>query len=209
VASAFSPGRDGLEARVENPDGWERACIGRVLAGDRAAFARIYEAFAGAIFSRVLLPRLGDRRAAEDALSETFRSALEHLGGFDDRGAGLWPWLCRIAVNKANDMHRVRARTGRALASFESLLAPLAAPPDPRAEVERKGEIGRLRDAIARVLVNLSPRYRRAIELRFLEEKPREACADALGVAIGNFDVILLRALRAFRAEWTAAGETP
>lgn len=61
------------------------------------------------------------------------------------------------------------------------------------------------RDAIARVLESINPRYRRAIELRFLEEQPREACATALGVTLGTFDVVLLRALRAFRAQWSAA----
>ena len=52
------------------------------------------------------------------------------------------------------------------------------------------------------MLSRINPRYRRAIELRFFEEQPREACAQALDVQIGTFDVVLLRALRAFRAAW-------
>jgi RNA polymerase sigma-70 factor (ECF subfamily) len=56
----------------------------------------------------------------------------------------------------------------------------------------------------------LNARYRRAIELRFVEEFSREECAAALDVKIGTFDVLLLRALRAFRKEWTTRfGDEP
>ena len=34
------------------------------------------------------------------------------------------------------------------------------------------------------------------------DERPRLECAAALGVEVGNFDVILFRALRAFRKEY-------
>ena len=54
------------------------------------------------------------------------------------------------------------------------------------------------------VLAAISPRYRRAIELRFLEDRPREQCAALLEVKLGTFDVLLLRALRAFRQAWEA-----
>ena len=42
-------------------------------------------------------------------------------------------------------------------------------------------------------------RYRTAIQLRLIEELTREECAQRLGVAIGTFDVLLFRAVRAFR----------
>jgi len=57
---------------------------------------------------------------------------------------------------------------------------------------------------------HLNERYRFAIELRFVEELSREECAARLGVKLGTFDVLLLRALRAFRKEWTArVGDPP
>ena len=55
---------------------------------------------------------------------------------------------------------------------------------------------------MTQVLQALNPRYRRAIELRFLEEHPRERCAQLMEVKLGTFDVVLLRALRAFRKNW-------
>jgi len=101
------------------------ALRGRIQRGNRGAFDEIYAAFAPALYAQVLLPRLGSAFAAEDALAETFRAALEKLGDFRPQGGSLFGWLARIAVNKATDLHRERTRTGKALASFESLVAPL------------------------------------------------------------------------------------
>ena len=175
----------------------ERECLMRARAGDRAAFAEIYEAFARALYTRVLMPRLGNPVAAEEALAETFHTALERLADFDDRGKSVWFWLARIAANKATDQHRARARGGRALQSYARLVvADENAPPPSGREAEE------LREQVDRVLAKINPRYRRAIELRFFEEHAREVCAKKLEVQLSTFDVVLLRALRAFRVAW-------
>jgi RNA polymerase sigma-70 factor (ECF subfamily) len=152
----------------------------------------------------VLLPNLGDAQAAEDALSETFRALLEHLPELRADETSLWPWLCRVGRNKAIDMHRARTRTRRALVGFEGLLAPLQAGSDVGAELETLDGRTRLRAKVAGVLGLLSERYRRAIELRFLEDRSREQCAALMQLKLGTFDVLLLRALRAFRRQWQA-----
>jgi len=200
-----SPGAvdEGLNSRERLR--WERACLERARRGDRRAFAELYEAYADRLYRRVLLPRLGNAQAAEDALSETFRMLLERIEQVEDQGVSIWFWLSRVAVNKATDMHRVRGRTSRALVSFEGLLAPLrTAPSDPAVEAEGRVEVERLKATVRQVLERLNPRYRLAIELRFLQDRPREECAEELEVKIGTFDVVLLRSLRAFRREWEA-----
>ncbi len=45
----------------------------------------------------------------------------------------------------------------------------------------------------------MNERYAQALRLRLLDDKSREECAEALGVTVGNFDVILHRAAKAFR----------
>jgi RNA polymerase sigma-70 factor (ECF subfamily) len=191
-----------------NSDAWlrsERELVAGARSGDRVAVSTLYRTFAPRIYARVLMPRLGNPQAAEDALSETFRTALERLDTFDDQGVSIYFWLTRIAVNKATDMHRVRARTRRALASFEELLAPLRpSAPRPERELEAKEHEAVLRDHVGAVLDRINPRYRQAIALRFLDDKSREECAEAMDVKLGTFDVVLLRALRAFRREWDA-----
>jgi RNA polymerase sigma factor (sigma-70 family) len=179
----------------------ESRLIERVRRGDRPAFEELYRVFAGPLTSRVLLPRLGDRDLVADALAETFRSFIERLDSYHQQGKSLWSWLATIAANKANDVYRAQARGGRGLANYQALLSPLwdqVGPPRPDEVHEQR----RLQDAVDAVLQTIHTRYRRAIELRFLEDRPRPECAEMLAVALGTFDVLLLRALRAFRAGW-------
>lgn len=183
---------------------WERACLARARRGDTAAFAELYRVFAPRLYSHVLLPKLGAPEAAEDALSETFRSLLEHIAELDTAERSVWPWLCKVGANKAIDMHRKRARSRRALCNFESLLAPLLPELEASSGLELDQRRGELQGAVARVLGELNPRYQRALELRFLQDCSREQCAEALAIKLGTFDVLLLRALRAFRRQWQA-----
>ena len=184
---------------------WEREQLASAARGDRRAFDALYRAFAQPLFSQVLMPRLGDRSRAEDALSDTFRAMLENLEKFEGTETSVWFWLCRVAINKSNDIHRAHQRQGRAMNNFESLLGPVReALPTPRDELEQLEFVRNLRERIARVLDELHPRYRRAIELRVVEERSREECANELAVKLGTFDVVLLRAIRSFREKWEA-----
>ena len=192
---------NGVRVASDDTLAWELRCVEEIRRGNRRAFGELYAAFARPIYAEVLLPRLGNAVAAEEALAETFRSALEKLGDYRPQGASIFGWLARIAANKAMDLHRERARTGKALASFESLVSPLR---EGGPEPERRLDQRRLRAAVDEVLGDVSPRYRRAIELRILEELPRPECAREMEITIGNFDVLLLRALRSFRAAWIA-----
>jgi RNA polymerase sigma factor (sigma-70 family) len=188
---------------------WEAERVKRARGGDSAAFSELYRAYAPAIFARVLLPKLGNREAAEDALAETFRTAFERLEAFEPQEVSVYFWLARIAANKAIDLHRAKRTTGRALAGFEDLAAAIADhPPDPGELFELRADIVDVRAAVRTVLDRLNDRYRRAIELRFVEDLPRDECAKALDVKIGTFDVLVLRALRAFRKEWTELRDT-
>ncbi len=176
----------------------ERQCLVALKGGDTRAFDRLFEVYAQPLYQRILLPRLGDPAAAEDALAETFRKLVERLDRYRDEGKGLWPYLATVATNQAHDTHREHARRGRALASFASML------PEAVADATEENAATHVREAIDKVLISINPRYRRAIELRFLEDRAREDCARLMEVKLGTFDVLLLRALRAFREKWHA-----
>ena len=181
---------------------WESQCMARARAGDRAAFAELYRAFAPALYERVLLPKLGSSAAAEDALSETFRSLLEHIGELEIDERGLWPWLFRVATNKALDQHRSKSRSARALVNCERLLAPLLGAADGFSAPDLAAQRSRLARNLQQLVAALSARHQQALELRFLRELPREQCAAQMQLSVGAFDVLLLRALRALRAQW-------
>lgn len=178
----------------------ERAVVERMKRGDRAAFAVLYRWYGDAIY-RAIVARVGQHEAAEDCLRDTFRQALEKIETFTyDRQSIFW-WLRRIAVNKAMDVHRDRKRdrtlAERAQAEPAASPLPQAAPrPDRGVEVEETS-----RD-VEISLSRLNVRYAQALRLRLLEDRTREECAAALGVTVGNFDVILHRASKAFKEVW-------
>lgn len=187
---------------------WERPRIARAAGGDDQAFGELYKAYAPLIYARVLMPKLGRPDAAEDALSETFRAGYERINRFEDKGVSIYFWFARIAANKAMDMHRARERSRRALGNFETMLAPMlggVALPDERLDAHVEAET--LRTRIQRTLTQVTPRYRRAIELRFFEQRSREECAEAMDVKLGTFDVLVLRALKGFRKKWEESDE--
>lgn len=189
---------------------WERQCLARALRGEPAAFGEIYDAYAARVYERVLLPVLGNPAAAEDALAETFRVAWQKLADFEPGKVSIYYWLARIARNKALDLHRARKVSGRALANFASLLEPLCTAHDsPEELLEREVSRHDLGEAVQATLSELNERYRHAIELRFLQDLSRETCAERLGIKLGTFDVLILRALRSFRNHWQERMQRP
>lgn len=184
---------------------WQRRCLDRMHNGEREAFSELYRVFAPKLYREILMPKLGNADAAADALADTFASLLAHYRELDVREHGLMAWLARVASNKATDVHRKRARAVRSLASFESMLGPLLEGTGADTSLEDRQTRELAARQVARVLEALLPRYRRALELRFFEERSREHCAELLEVKLGTFDVLLLRALRAFRRAWEEA----
>jgi RNA polymerase sigma-70 factor (ECF subfamily) len=177
----------------------ERRAILRAQAGDPRALEPVLARHAESLFSSVILPRVGDRALAEDVVRDTFVAALEKIGAFRWQGRSIFFWLRQIALNRLIDLHRQRGRAARLVdaLSAEAALAPAEMPADEAliAEQDRRRAWARIEAALAA----LPERYARAVRLRLVEERPREACAAALEVELGNFDVILFRALRAFR----------
>lgn len=175
----------------------ERAVVIRLQAGDRSAFATLYGWYGEMIWRQAILPRLPNRELAEDCLRDTFRTALEKIGTFRLEDRSIFFWLRRIAVNKAIDVHR---RTRRDHELSEAVQAePDGVMGSQTARPDRGLEVDDARRMVGLSLDKLNERYAQALKLRLLEDRTREECADILGVTVGNFDVILHRAVKAFR----------
>ncbi len=78
----------------------------KLIAGDRAEFARLVDVYSGSIY-RLGLKMLGSPQDAEDVLQNTFMNALTHLSSFEGRSS-LATWLYRIATNEALMLIRKR-----------------------------------------------------------------------------------------------------
>jgi len=183
----------------------EQALVERAMRGDPRAFERIYRHYAPSLFSYVLVPMLGDRDDAQDCVRETFISAHRALPRYEWRGTSIYPWLKTLAKNKARDLLRASGRRQRLRGAFSHHLDVFGdrEPSSPMEEVVQRQS---MRTKIDAILDELNPRYARVLRLRLLEDRSREDCAELLDIKIGTLDVLLFRAVRAFRKACEQAG---
>ena len=178
----------------------EQRLVEEAQRGNLDAMRPILERYAPPLYGTVILPRLGDTASAEEVLRDTLATAVEKIGRFTWQGKSIYPWLRQIAINKVYDVHR-QSKRSRRLA--DAMVHEIAVETDPEthadaqlmADQERRAH----RERIETCMGELQDRYRVAIELRLVQELSREECARRLGVTIGTFDVLLFRAVRAFR----------
>jgi len=178
----------------------EQRLVEEAQAGNLDSMRPILERYAQPLYGTVILPRLGDAASAEEVLRDTLATAVEKIGRFTWQGKSIYPWLRQIAINKVFDVHR-QAKRSRRLADALVHEVPVETDPDSHADAQLMADQERRahRVKIDETLDVLAERYRLAIELRLVQELPREDCAKRLNVTIGTFDVLLFRAVRAFR----------
>ncbi|MCP4920522.1 MAG: sigma-70 family RNA polymerase sigma factor [Proteobacteria bacterium] len=178
----------------------EREVVLQLKAGDRMALAQLYDWYGERLFRQVILPRLPITDLAEDVLRDTFRICIERIEQYNPADRSIFFWMRRIAINRAIDVHRAHQRRERLNEQVEHNLDRTmgVAPPAP----DRGQEVEETRDLVEEALQLINPRYAQALRLRLIEDKDREECAQILGVTVGNFDVILHRATKAFRKKY-------
>jgi RNA polymerase sigma-70 factor (ECF subfamily) len=203
VASEPATGSSSVELEEE------QRLVEEAQRGNLDAMRPILERYAQPLYGTVILPRLGDTSSAEEVLRDTLATAVEKIGRFTWQGKSIYPWLRQIAINKVYDIHR-QSKRSRRLADAMVHEIPVESDPDSHADAqliadqERRAHRGRIDDTMDQ----LQERYRTAIELRLVQELTREECAKRLGVTIGTFDVLLFRAVRAFRKHFGERAET-
>jgi len=179
----------------------ERTLCERARKGDRAALGQLLRSHGPRLFRAVLLPRLGSRSAAEEALSVTYLKVVERFEQFSWQAVGVYPWLRVVALRVALDQLRARKR--------ETLFKPedLEREIDEGEREAQDAVTSEARDSalakqrVVELLGRLHPRYGTALRLRVLEERSREDCAAALEVSTATFDVVLHRAVAALKKE--------
>lgn len=199
--SAYGPRPRGAMSGTDDAAAEERRLVEAAQQGDREALQKLLDRVARPLYAAVILPRVGSPADAEDILRDALMRGMERIDTFRWTGAGVFPWFRQIAVNLVIDHARRNQRRARMEERLERHVADVA--PMHHAGADEELIEAQERAAASRMLAGamgaLNERYRRAVELRLIEERPREECAAALGVTVGNFDVILHRALAALR----------
>ena len=166
------------------------AVVGRAAAGDPAAFACLYDAYAPRV-RRFLRHQLGDADLAEELLQRTFVKMIESLPRYQSRGLPFGAWVFRIARNAVID-HR---RTSHPAVSLEATAERPSDVGDPVASAERDQDRAQLRTA----LDALPPDQREVLVWRFFAELSPAETAVLMGRSNGAVRVLQHRAMVSLR----------
>jgi RNA polymerase sigma-70 factor (ECF subfamily) len=153
----------------------DRRCVEEVLAGDLERYGDLHRRYFEPTVRLVAGILNGDRAAAEDTVQEAFLSALEALSRLSD-GDRFFPWLKRIAVNRAVEVRRHRQRKERLHHSWSGQVSGGTEPPvlDRLAARERAG-------AVREALERLPDGQRAAVVLRYFDGLSLRQVAEVLG----------------------------
>jgi RNA polymerase sigma-70 factor, ECF subfamily len=164
--------------------------VARAREGDRAAFEQLVRRHLGTAYS-VALAELADARDAEDAVQDSFITALERLDDCRD-AAAFGAWLRQIVRNRARTVRRrERLRDTEDL----STVASAAGRENPARDLERND----LRDRLETALATLPATQRSIVLMHDLEGYRHREIAVELGIPEGTVRSHLFLARRALR----------
>jgi RNA polymerase sigma-70 factor (ECF subfamily) len=164
----------------------EAALVEAARAGDRAAFERLYHAYAPLVHG-VLMARVPYGEVS-DLVQDVFLSAFRKLGALRDP-ARFGPWVAIIARNRVADFYRRSRET-------EELREGLAQAKSHEAEASEVLEIIR----------SLPEAYRETLVLRLVEGMNGPEIAERTGLRPASVRVNLHRGMKLLRKKLEGAG---
>lgn len=168
----------------------DQQLIGMSLGGDDVAFEQLFKRYRESIF-QLYVQRTGNRDDADDLLQETFVKVYLKLDSYNsDYTFGQWVYT--IARNTFIDYTRKR-RDDVSVDSIPggySSIVPSAATPTPEESYINNQQ----RTQIEQYMAQMTPRYRRLIELRFFKDYSYEEIAKELVLPLGTVKTQIHRA---------------
>ncbi|MDX2163108.1 MAG: sigma-70 family RNA polymerase sigma factor [bacterium] len=138
------------------------ALIARCLSGEQTGFAVLYDTFAPGVV-RLCYSLLLNHHDAEDVAQETFVYAFKNLRRYDPRLSAFKTWLFTIAICRCRNMYRRSRPQSVDLSSLLQHELPAPRSETPEAAFARTSA----KEALEKALLNLSPRLREAVVLRY------------------------------------------
>jgi RNA polymerase sigma-70 factor (ECF subfamily) len=181
---------------VMNEMASERRLIEDCQRGDREAFRELFDAHKDRVWT-IALRFTGDESAARDVTQQVFLKLFTNIAGFRHE-SNFKTWLYRLVANECMDEFRKRRR----LIPLD-FLRPSFTPASSGGGDEDFGEV-ELKDwrqeplqeerlaqletseAVLAALMQLKPKLRMAIVLKYFEDLSYEQMAEALGCSMGT-----------------------
>ncbi len=157
------------------------ALIARIAQGDREAFSRFYDVFAGTAFG-LIRRMLRDSAASEEVLQDVFHQIWREAAQYDPRRGSPAAWVITKAKTRAIDKLRsIRRRDKTFVAPVDEATARQNDPaaPNPGIAAEERG-------LVQSALAQLPSAQRRVIELAFFEGLTQTEIAARLGEPLGT-----------------------
>ena len=150
--------------------------VQKTLAGDLEGFGELHRRYYQKVV-HVVFGIVKDRGKAEDMAQDAYMSALKELPRLIDPNR-FYPWLCRIAVNRAIEDVRKRVRRSRYSTDWSEKVEQRAASSDPSVLDELvKGERA---ESVKAALHHLPEGQRAAVVLRYFDGLPMKSIAEIL-----------------------------
>jgi RNA polymerase sigma-70 factor, ECF subfamily len=173
--------------------------LASIAGGDERAIARLYDAYARAVFA-LAFRITGTQADAEEVVQETFAQVWRDAASYDGSRATALTWLVMIARSRALDRMRKHQRGAKALdrATTQSPYAPPAMaewtsdPADGLERTERERHV-------AAAVHALPSDVRQIVELGFFEGLSHSEIAERLGLPLGTVKSRMCRAFRLLR----------
>lgn len=171
----------------DRDDAW---AVERTLAGDREAFAVLVRRYQGPVY-RLMLRFTHSEHEAGEMAQDAFVRAYERLAAYDS-GRRFFTWLYTLALNIARDHARRVTREPQYRHDLDSTIA------DPGRDPLASLEAARLLEALR----GLPPKYAEALALRYIEDMPLDAVAEALDLSLSGAKMRVHRALHMLREQY-------
>jgi RNA polymerase sigma-70 factor (ECF subfamily) len=184
-------------AKINPSGGLTAALVAKAGAGDRDAFATLYNEHRGEVY-RYLFFRTRNRHLAEDLTQEVFVRALRRIDTFSVRPSGSFAgWLVTIARNIHTD-HCKSARTRLEMPTAEFFEADERIA-SAESDALRDLEAVEAAQTVAAAMAALNPYQRECVRLRFLEGLSLDETVTRLNSGSGAVKTLTFRAMASMR----------
>ena len=173
----------------------DRELMTRVVAGDEAAFSKMYRQLSPGLFS-MIYQILQDQKESEDVLQEAFVQMWKKSSSYDPGRSALFTWAVMISRNKAIDRLRGRQRRTRLV---EDATSELSASPELETGADVLSGQSDERKRIRGAMSSLPAPQREAIELAFFSDMTQAEVSAKLSEPLGTIKARIRRGLLTLR----------